>query len=295
MPYLDRPDAKVFFDDAGSGEPIITLHGFIENGSYWSRPGVSGALAAAGYRVIDMDMRGHGRSVPEGAQSSYTVESIASDVGALADRLGLKRFHLLTHATGGMAGLRFAMDHSERLLSLTSSDTASATIPMDKYCGREWDDCPVPADPEVISVADYNVGLLESHRDFHDMVVRLRQNIDSHQLSPFLNRLDFNPDPERCWRQVEQIFAVNNPRLCAEFARQFYADHDPRTAGLKRIRCPNLVLVGEHDYFMRKPAEQIARCVPQSELVILEGLGHMIAIEEPERVTSLVLKFLRSL
>lgn len=295
MPYLNRPDAKVFFDVTGSGEPIITLHGFIENGSYWSRPGVSGALAAAGYRVIDMDMRGHGRSVPEGDKSSYTVESVIADIGALADQLGLKRFHLLTHATGGMAGLRFAMDHSERLLSLTSSDTASATIPMDKYCGPEWDDSPVPPDPEVISVADYNVGLLESHRDFHDMMVRLRQNIDSHQLSPFLNRFNFNADPERCWRQVEEIFAVNNPRLCAAFAREFYADHDPRTAGLKRIQCPNLVLVGEHDIYQRKPSEQIVRCVPQGELIVLEGLGHMIAIEDPVRVTALVLKFLRSL
>jgi pimeloyl-ACP methyl ester carboxylesterase len=295
MPYLDRPDAKVFFDDVGAGEPIITLHGFIENGSYWSRPGVSGALAAAGYRIIDMDMRGHGRSVPDGTQSSYTVESVAADIGALADQLDLKRFHLLTHATGGMAGLRFAMDHSERLLSLTSSDTSAATIPMDKYCGPEWDDRPVPPDPEATSVADYNVKLLESHRDFHDMVMRLRQNIASHQLSPFLNRFDFNSDPERCWQQVEEIFAVNNPRLCAEFARQFYADHDPRTAGLKRIECPNLVLVGEHDYFMRQPAEQIARCVPQGELVVLEGLGHMIAIEDPGQVISLVLKFLRSL
>lgn len=70
MPYLNRPDAKVFFDDLGSGEPISTMHGFIENGSYWSRTGVSGALAEAGYRVIDMDMRGHGRSVPEGARPS---------------------------------------------------------------------------------------------------------------------------------------------------------------------------------------------------------------------------------
>ncbi|MBK7250753.1 MAG: alpha/beta hydrolase [Gammaproteobacteria bacterium] len=99
MPYLNRPDAKVFFDDLGSGEPIITMHGFIENGSYWSRTGVSGALAAAGYRVIDMDMRGHGRSVPEGARPSYTAESVVEDISGLADQLGLKRFHLLTHAT----------------------------------------------------------------------------------------------------------------------------------------------------------------------------------------------------
>lgn len=295
MPYLNRPDAKIFFDDTGSGQPIITMHGFIENGSYWGRTGVSGALADAGYRVIDMDMRGHGRSVPEGERSSYAIESVVDDIGALADRLALPRFHLLTHATGGMAGLRYAMDHSDRLLSLTSSDTASATIPLDKYCDPIWDDRPVPPDPDVVSVAEYNTRLLESHRDFNHMVQSLRQNIDNHQLSPFHNRFNLNPDPERCWRWVEQIYAVNNPKTCADFAREFYADHDPHTAGLKRIQCPNLVLVGEHDFYQRKPSEQIARCVRQAELVVLEGLGHMTAIEDPKQVTALVVKFLHSL
>lgn len=295
MPYLNRPEARVFFDDVGSGPPIITMHGFIENGSYWGRTGVSGALAAGGYRVIDMDMRGHGRSVPGSERSSYSIESVADDIGKLADHLGLKRFHLLTHATGGMAGLRYAMDRSDRLLSLTSSDTASATIPLDKYCDPTWDDRPVPADPDVVSVAEYNTRLLESHRDFNHMIACLRQNIDSHQLSPFFNRFNANPDPERCWRWVEEIYAVNNPKTCADFAREFYVDHDPHTAGLKRIACPNLVLVGEHDGYQRKPAEQIARCVPQAELIVIEGLGHMIAIEDPERVTSIVLKFLRGL
>ena len=52
MPYLKRNDASVFFDDTGGrGEAIVTLHGFIENGSYWGRTGVSGVLADQ--RAID--------------------------------------------------------------------------------------------------------------------------------------------------------------------------------------------------------------------------------------------------
>ncbi|HNC70556.1 MAG TPA: alpha/beta fold hydrolase, partial [Pseudomonadales bacterium] len=185
MPYLKRNDASVFFDDTGGrGEAIVTLHGFIENGSYWGRTGVSGALADAGYRVIDMDMRGHGRSVPEGANPGYSIESVAADIGALADLLGLQRFHLLTHATGGMAALRYAMDHSERLLSITSSDTSSATIPLDKYCGPEWDEQPVPMDdPDILSVAEYNAGMLAAFPNFAEMFRRLREDPANHPLA----------------------------------------------------------------------------------------------------------------
>ena len=100
--------AHIFYDDIGSGEAIITTHGVSENGSYWSLPGVSARLAER-YRVIDTDMRAHGRTAVHGDPKGYDVETMADDIGALADHLGLDRFHLLTHATGGMVGLRYAM------------------------------------------------------------------------------------------------------------------------------------------------------------------------------------------
>jgi pimeloyl-ACP methyl ester carboxylesterase len=111
MPYRERDDALIFFEDSGgNGHPILTTHGVTENGSDWSPPGVSPALARAGYRVVDMDMPGHGRSVRRVASSrsmaspGCDADRVTSDIGALAAQLGFDRFHLLTHATGGMAG-----------------------------------------------------------------------------------------------------------------------------------------------------------------------------------------------
>jgi pimeloyl-ACP methyl ester carboxylesterase len=131
MPYVNRGNARLFYDDLGEGEPILTTHGVCENGSYWSLPGVSEKLAAR-YRVIDTDMRGHGRTIVSGDDKGYDVDTMAEDIAAIADGLGLDRFHLLTHATGGMVGLRYAMHHSDRLLSLMSTDTGSATLPSDE-------------------------------------------------------------------------------------------------------------------------------------------------------------------
>lgn len=292
MPYIDRSDSKIFFDLAGAGEPIITIHGFHENGTYWGLTGVSGVLAAAGYQVADMDMRGHGRSAADGPGTQYDVETVVADIGAVADALGFERFHLLTHATGGIAGLHYAMDHSDRLLSIISTDTGSGTIPWPEYCEPAWDDKPIPT-AHTIDVGALMGEFVLSVSNWRKTLAELRHDPTDHPLAPFLNRFAANPDPERCWRLAENIFSVGNMNTCADFAHQFFKDPDPQVKRLRGIQCPSLVIVGEHDYYMVKPSECVARCIPGSEYIVMEGLGHMTAIEGPQRVTNDVLRFLR--
>ena len=287
MPYFQRANARLFYDEIGTGEPIITTHGVCENGSYWSLPGVSERLAER-HRVIDSDMRGHGRSVVNGDPKGYDVETMADDIGALADHLGLDRFHLLTHATGGMVGLRYAMRHSERLLSLMSTDTGSATVPTDQFCAPEFedrDDYPL-IDPSTLPMAQ-----AYDEQSVSELLLAARQGDGG----PFLNRLNANPDPERCWQMVEAVLAAGNPVSYAEFMRSFYTDPDPKVKGLRQIRCPCLVLLGEHDVMFVEPGELLARCLKNVKHVVLDGLGHMTAIEHPGRTADELLVFLADL
>lgn len=294
MPYLSREgEQKIFYDDTGTGVPVITIHGFTENGSYWGRTGVSAALAEEGFRIVDMDMRGHGRSIPDSSSPDYSIDSIQSDIDALADSLGFDRFHLLTHATGGMAGIRYAMKNYRRLLSLISTDTASMTVPTDKYSSIEWDDRPIP--PKKYDKVGFELAkMLREGGSFHQINLDLRANLDSHMFSPFCTGFSTNPDPERCWRWAEEIYSVNNLYYCADFAMGFgYGDPDPQVAGLRQIKCPSLLIVGELDWSLRKPMEVMARNIPATEYLVLKGLGHMIAIEDPERTTHVILSFLK--
>jgi peroxiredoxin len=66
MAYLEKDNLKLHYTDHGTGEPIITLHGLSESGLYWTLPGITDGLVAAGYRVINMDMRAHGRTTVSG-------------------------------------------------------------------------------------------------------------------------------------------------------------------------------------------------------------------------------------
>lgn len=290
MPYLARPGAYLFYDAVGEGaETIITLHGVTMCGAYWSRTGVSASLAEAGYRVVDLDLRGHGRSVVvAGEAPGYHVDVLAADIGALADHLGLGRFHLLTHATGGMAGLRFAMEQHDRLLSLVSTDTGSATAPSDVYSDPDYEGeypAPFEAPFDVPAVADFaRISVAEQIR-------RAREGDGR----PFWSALDTNEDPERCWRWTEEILAMSNPTPVVDFGRHFYTDLDPQIPRLRRIACPNLVMLGELDEMFIKPAELLARHLPRVEHRVVAGRGHMLAVEDPEGTVATIESFLRAL
>ena len=290
MPYLQRPGARLFFDVVGEGpNTIITTHGLTHCGAYWSRTGVSEALAEAGFRVADLDLRGHGRSAPlSGEDPGYTVDHIAADIGALADHLGAEQFHLLNHATGGMAGLRFAMDHHDRLLSLVSSDTGSATAPSDKFSDPDYEGSyPPPFDtpfdnPAVAELEEFSV---------REIIQRARQGDGR----PFQLGFATNEDPERYWRWLEDIRSTSHPGQVADFGRHFFNDLDPKIEGLKQIDCPNFVLIGELDVMFRKPAELLARHLPQVEYQVVPGRGHTLAIEDPNGTAETLLGFFRSL
>ena len=62
--------------------------------------------------------------------------------------------------------------------------------------------------------------------------------------------------------------------------------------GLRQIKCPTLVLLGEFDIVFLGPSEILARETPDARHVILDGIRHMTAIEDPERTTKEILDFL---
>lgn len=299
MPYLKQPGGTIFFDDTGgSGSPIITTHGFIENGSYWTITGVTDALVNAGYRVINMDLRAHGKSIPSEANPDYSVEAVVQDILALADTLGFEKFHLLTHATGGIVGSRFAMAHANRLHSFIATCTASATKLVVDYAHLDWDDKEIPVQDTSKSTELKTVKsnalteLLRSGISFNQLVADLRADPKNHILGIFFKGFKRNKNPERCWRLVEQIYATNNPIICADFADEFFLDPDPQIKKLRQINCPTMVMVGELDYLMIKFCKQLARNIPNAKYVVLDKVGHMTAIEDPENTSAFILDFL---
>jgi len=279
MTWFQNGNARIYYEDVGQGELIISNHGLGEDCCYWSETGITGKLAEQ-YRVISMDMRGHGRTVIVGAPYGYDADTMAADFDALANHLGVDKFHLLTHATGGMVGVRYAMTRSARLLSLILTDTGSATRPrmpgMENLSEaeiqrlrREAAKTPIPSYDERIAQVRANPG-------------------------PFLFKMAEHPECERMWKVFEGFLQRADPQATKDFRLSFYTDPDPRIEGLRNISCPTLVLLGEHDIVFLEPSEIMAREIPDTKHVIIENVGHMTAIECPERTAVELLTFLGS-
>jgi pimeloyl-ACP methyl ester carboxylesterase len=209
---------------------------------------------------------------------------MGNDFGALADFLGIDRFHVLCHATGGMAAVRYAMTASKRLISLMLTDTGSATVPdMPLPEGQ------VPLEPEVQREAFIMGAEARKVTPVEDWMTYVKADP-----GPFLFKMAEHADSERMWEIYEGFLRRSDPVAIGNFMQSFYADPDPMIEGLRQISCPTLILLGEFDIVFLGPSEIMAREIPDNRHVILQGIGHMTAIEDPERTAAEILDFLKT-
>lgn len=116
--FFDSAGVRIHYTDEGGGEPVILVHGLAVNADInWRYPGIIRRLRRE-YRVIAVDMRGHGLSDRPKEPSAYGVEPV-EDIVRLMDHLGLDRAHVVGYSMGGFITLKLLMQHPQRLLSAT--------------------------------------------------------------------------------------------------------------------------------------------------------------------------------
>ncbi|KKL18501.1 hypothetical protein LCGC14_2474890 [marine sediment metagenome] len=296
MPYFDRENVRIYYEDVGEGEPIISNHGLSEDCNYWSETGVTAKLAE-NYRMISMDMRGHGRTVIEGEPHGYDADTMASDFDALADFLGLDRFHILTHATGGMVGVRYAMTRSERLISLMLTDTSSNTLVEIPDYRELTEDEKVERKKRTEQWEKASEKEKEKMREAWrksalKMTVEERMAGIRREPGPYLFKMAEHPGSEGMLKIYEGFLRRQNREAVMTFMGNFYTDPDPKVDQLRQIKCPTLILLGEYDIVFLKPSELMAKEIPDARHVIMEGLGHMTAIENSKEFIKNIFDFL---
>ena len=106
--FPGRDGAELACREAGSGRPLILLHGFMGNGSYWLDYGLGNTFVEQGYRVILPDLRGHGQSTTSHDPAAYPPDVLADDGLALVEHLGLcdGEYDLGGYSLGGRIVLR---------------------------------------------------------------------------------------------------------------------------------------------------------------------------------------------
>nr|CAD6419691.1 alpha/beta hydrolase [Rhizobium sp. Q54] len=109
---------EIAFKVAGTGRALACLHGFSESHEGWEEAGYVEPLVAAGYQVILIDSRGHGRSGKPHQPDAYSGSLRIADLVAVLDRLGHGKALLLGHSMGGTLALAAAAHIRERVAAV---------------------------------------------------------------------------------------------------------------------------------------------------------------------------------
>jgi pimeloyl-ACP methyl ester carboxylesterase len=116
---LAEDGVELAYEQAGSGAPVMLVHGFgSSRGQNWKSTGWFAALAEAGFSLIAMDCRGHGESGKPHDPAAYGHVRMADDVIRVMDGAGVGQALLCGYSMGGFIGLRLAAAHPGRVVKL---------------------------------------------------------------------------------------------------------------------------------------------------------------------------------
>ncbi|MEX2393413.1 MAG: alpha/beta hydrolase [Actinomycetota bacterium] len=253
MPVAPSGDVEIFYDTFGSpGAPaIMFISGF--GSQMIGRPDdFCRAIADEGFFFVRFDNRDVGMSTQCEDMAQYSLEDMAKDAVAVLDHAGVDAAHVVGMSMGGMIAQLVALNHPERVLTLTSVMSAMGEPDA------------VPATPEAQAI--FLQPLAATREEFIERAVIDRRVIGS-------TGFDIGEG------EVREIAALSWDRghYPAGRIRQALAIRAsaPRKAALSKLTIPVTVMHGTADPLI--PVEngvRTADAIPGAELVLIEGMGH---------------------
>jgi pimeloyl-ACP methyl ester carboxylesterase len=269
MPYLTISNSRLFYEDTGSGFPLLFGTSFLWDASMWA-PQVE--TLSRSYRCIVPELWGHGRSgsIPS---TPYSLDLLAEDMDDLTRQLGLDKYAVIGLSVGGMWAPR---------LALRRPDKVKALVMLDTFVGDE------PKETQALYF-----GMLDVAEKLQKFPPPIIDKVVPMFFSPVTLQSD-SPLPARFRTFLEAATPEQLPSIVALgraiFSRPSILDR------LGEIRCPTLFMVGEHD--RPRPVHEsqtMANLIPGSRVEIVPNAGHISNLENPEFVTGKIKKFLQNL
>ena len=241
---------------------MVLLHGYPESSFMWEE--VLPPLAAAGFHALAPDLAGFGDSEPDppGTWARH-VEALER----FRTQQGLDRLALVVHDWGGLIGLRWACDHPGVPWALVISDTGF-------FSDGKWH------------------GLAEAMRT-PEQGEQLVDGMTEENFAGMLAGIsDIGPEAAR---EYFKAFA-DEPRRRGQLELYRSGDFSELAAyegGLAALGVPTLMLWGEDDPFAPVAgAVRFEHEIPGSEVVVLEGTGHFVVDDAPDRYAEALVRFL---
>jgi pimeloyl-ACP methyl ester carboxylesterase len=259
MPFVENQSSKIYWDEEGTGAPVLLIMGLGYPSQMWFR---TRPLLAARHRTIALDNRGVGRSdIPTGP---YPIALMASDAKAVLDAAGEASAHVYGVSMGGMIAQEFALQYPDRVRSLILGCTAAGGPTA------------VRAEPEVTQL------------------LMARGQMTPQQAAEAAIPFIYYPDTPRA--RIDEDLAARKDwlvrpeayinQLMGILAWESYSRLD-------QIKVPTLVIHGEKDRLVPPGNGQlIAGRIPGAQLVMIPRASHIYTTDQPDASHRAVLDFL---
>jgi 3-oxoadipate enol-lactonase len=258
MSFVENQGVKIYWDEQGSGEPLLLIMGLSYPSCMWHR---SRPVLAQRFRTIALDNRGVGQSdAPPGV---YSIMLMASDAAAVLDAAGVESAHLFGVSMGGMIAQEFALQYPKRVRSLILGCTAAGGPHA------------VRAEPAALQALTRQ-GMtpeesMEAIIPFIYDAATPRERIDEDMAI----RMKWYPTPQGYAGQLQGIFAWE------AYSR------------ITRIAAPTLVIHGETDRLIPPAnARLITARIPGAKLALIPRASHIFDSDQPDTARHAILEFL---
>jgi len=268
----DRSDVELYFEDHGTGQPVVLIHGFPLSGRSWEKQ--EAALIEAGYRVIAYDRRGFGASGKP--YEGYDFDTLAGDLDNLMTDLDLTDAVLVGFSMGGGEVARYLGTYGSGRVA-KAAFLSSITPALGKS-----DDNPEGVDKGVFEGikdgirADRYAFLDEFYGNFYNL-----DKLRGTRVSDALVRWSWN------------VAAGASPKGTLDVVDSWLTDF---RGDLAKIDVPVLVLHGTEDRIL--PIEvtgaRTHAALPDATYVVVEGAPHGLLATHADEVNKALLEFLRS-
>ena len=262
---------SLYVEGLGEGLPLIVLHGGPGLDHTMFRPYLD--PLAEDVRLIYVDQRAQGRSERVDPQT-LSLEVFARDVDLLAEALGLERFALLGHSFGAIVATFHALElgTADRYVISGGSDSDAALT--------------ADVEASLDAMGEQGKAIAESWE--HETTVQTDEDLA--ELMRVQMPFHFAGEPPPGYMED----TIHSPEVLRHFADAGYGGFD-FVPDLRRIDRPVLVLVGAEDRTTTpRAARVLAGGIPGSELVVLDGAGHMSFVEAQAAYIAAVQKFLNA-
>jgi pimeloyl-ACP methyl ester carboxylesterase len=259
---------RIYAEAHGTGEPIVFSTGYCQTHENF-RPQVE-SFAAAGFRVVLWDYRGHGRSDAPENPAAYSMGQVVDDLGRVLDWAAPGQPAVVGGLSfGGLASQHFALAHPERVSALVL--IASGPGFKNPKAQADWE-------AQIGRIAD------RLERVGFEGYTSGRSAPNAIGLRPEL------PAAQAAGRAIE----AQSARGVALFGRRVAGPAPATIERLGEIQAPALVIVGALDGAYMRAAEVMKAKLPRARFALVPDAGHCANIEQSAAFDRAVLEFLRT-